>query len=626
MKKSLLFVCFLVLITASVQASVILHSDYKRQSFYDQTVKITNADDMAFTNIYYDHSQWADITIPSTWTKEVFPRYEGVAWYRISMVFPDSVPPYTLGLNLGKISDADEAYFNGTKIGGMGSFNDLNHISYDVIRIYEIPSRLILTGRTNILAIRVKGIFDDEGGLISGPFVLDTFHVLEKQIYYEDLGRICFIVAYMVIGLYFILLFLRQRQNKEYLQFGILCIILTLYFFLRTQLKIDLGIDHLLLKKIEYLSLTVVFPLFLWFIFSLFKVRKLRWFLYSLTAIYAAGFLTILFSSTPQTWNFINTRILQYVWLIETTGIIALLISLYKQEKDARVMVYSFIVFSVSIIIDILAVRSILILPFISSIGLLAPYGFAAFIFSIALVLSDNFVRLHKEVEASKAELLSTLKQIDEAYAEVDKAYLEAMNRLAIIAEMRDSETGTHIHRVSHYVRVLAEKAGFSPEAVTNMFYAAPMHDVGKVGIPDHILFKQGPLSKEEWDVMKTHTEIGARIFDDAQSAILKVAREITLSHHEKWSGGGYPRGISGTDIPVSGRMMALADVYDALRSKRPYKPAFSHKQAVEIIAHGDDRLNPDDFDPELLKIFLENEKIFNAIFENNSDSEDESA
>ena len=128
------------------------------------------------------------------------------------------------------------------------------------------------------------------------------------------------------------------------------------------------------------------------------------------------------------------------------------------------------------------------------------------------------------------------------------------------------------------------------------IFLAAPMHDVGKVGIPDNILLKAGPLSDGEFDQMKHHTLIGSRIFANAKSPVLIRAAEIALTHHEKFSGGGYPRNIAGDQIPLSGRIMALADIYDALRSKRPYKNEIDHERVVEIILHGDGRTKPEGF------------------------------
>lgn len=188
------------------------------------------------------------------------------------------------------------------------------------------------------------------------------------------------------------------------------------------------------------------------------------------------------------------------------------------------------------------------------------------------------------------------------------------MAAMGSLAETRDNETGNHIRRTQHYVRELSEKArdlpsfkDFFGDGRIELFYkSAPLHDIGKVGIPDNILLKPGRLTPEEFEIMKTHTTLGrdtilaAEKQLDSPDSFLRIAREVAWTHHEKWDGTGYPQGLSGDGIPVSGRIMGLADVYDALISKRVYKPAFSHDEAVDIILAG----SGSQFDPLLVGVF----------------------
>ena len=189
------------------------------------------------------------------------------------------------------------------------------------------------------------------------------------------------------------------------------------------------------------------------------------------------------------------------------------------------------------------------------------------------------------------------------------------IHALASLAETRDNETGNHLRRTQHYVKELAlhlrSHARFRDElddaAIEALFKSAPLHDIGKVGIPDDILLKPGSLTAEEWEIMKTHTTLGRDAILQAESAFgreiafLRYAKEIAYSHQEKWDGSGYPQGLSGEAIPVSARLMAIADVYDALISKRVYKPPFSHQEAVRIITDGRGR----HFDPDVTDAFL---------------------
>jgi len=202
---------------------------------------------------------------------------------------------------------------------------------------------------------------------------------------------------------------------------------------------------------------------------------------------------------------------------------------------------------------------------------------------------------------------------------------------MASLAETRDNETGNHIRRTQRYVRALAEKlkshgkfaAYLSDAMIEQLYKSAPLHDIGKVGIPDHILLKPGKLTPEEFEVMKTHTTLGrdailsAEKLIDAPSSFLEVAREIAYGHQEKWDGSGYPQGLSGEQIPVSARLMAVADVYDALISARPYKKPFTHEAAVELITKSANA----HFDPDVVAAFVELADEFRAIAEELKDA-----
>ena len=220
---------------------------------------------------------------------------------------------------------------------------------------------------------------------------------------------------------------------------------------------------------------------------------------------------------------------------------------------------------------------------------------------------------LHKELH-NYNDVLE--QRVRERTADLQESYLEIIFTLTRAAEYKDEDTGAHVRRISYYSRDLARMLGQDEEFVDKIFFSSPMHDVGKIGIPDHILLKPGGFTPDEWEIMKTHAAMGAKILGNSKSPYLKMGAEIALNHHERWDGGGYPDGKRGEAIPLAARIMNIGDVYDALRSKRPYKPAFDHLKTMDIITRGDGRVQPEHFDPVILAAFKQNHEAFRDIFE----------
>jgi putative two-component system response regulator len=192
---------------------------------------------------------------------------------------------------------------------------------------------------------------------------------------------------------------------------------------------------------------------------------------------------------------------------------------------------------------------------------------------------------------------------VSERTREIQETRLQVIRRLGRAAEYRDNETGLHIVRMSQISMVIGRASGMSSRQCDVLLNASPMHDIGKIGIPDNILLKPGKLTDDEWVIMKQHPLIGADILSGDQSELLVMAQLIALAHHEKWDGSGYPSGLSGTNIPVEGRIVAIADVFDALTSERPYKQAWPIEEAVQYIKDNSGK----HFDPQLTSYFIDN-------------------
>jgi len=210
-------------------------------------------------------------------------------------------------------------------------------------------------------------------------------------------------------------------------------------------------------------------------------------------------------------------------------------------------------------------------------------------------------MRLRTEVDERTAELKTAIRDVAEANRKVVQASEDTMNRLAMAATYHDVDTGSHIDRMSDYAAAIAGELGWTQDQQELLRIAAPMHDVGKIGIPDAILRKQGQLTPEEWENMREHPAIGARILGGSTSKLLQMAEIIALTHHERFDGKGYPEGLRGEGVPLVGRIVALADVFDALTTDRPYKEAWSLEEALERVREESGK----HFDPKVIDAFF---------------------
>lgn len=234
------------------------------------------------------------------------------------------------------------------------------------------------------------------------------------------------------------------------------------------------------------------------------------------------------------------------------------------------------------------------------------------------------------QLKQAHAQLLTYAKDLKLALdaeqqknSELEQSYMDTMFRLARASRYKDEETGAHIERLSHYAKSMALNIGWDSKRAQGLFVIAPMHDVGKIGVPDAVLGKNGPLTEDEWESIKQHPLLGASLLSGSASPLLEMAKDVALTHHERWDGSGYPSGLKRKQIPKTGRIVMLCDLYDALRSRRPYKPAFSHVKTIDIMLNGNERTKPTHFDPSLLEVFRETHHQFDEIYSTVQETKD---
>ena len=211
---------------------------------------------------------------------------------------------------------------------------------------------------------------------------------------------------------------------------------------------------------------------------------------------------------------------------------------------------------------------------------------------------NDLMINYRKELES---EVTSRTEELNQAFERIKAASLDTIYRLSMASEYKDEDTGAHIKRMSRYCAAIARRMGLDESTVETILYAAPMHDLGKIGIPDLILMKPARLNQVEWEIMKQHTVIGANILKGSDAEFIRLGETIAWSHHEKWDGSGYPNSLKGVEIPIAARIAAIGDVFDALTSKRPYKEPFSVEKSLATIREGRGR----HFDPDVVDAFF---------------------
>ncbi len=464
-------------------------------------------------------------------------------------------------------------------------------------RYASLVSTILPKGREVDFVLHVSNFHHREGGIWEG-----IRFGLEEDIRRNHENRLMFELfitgSIIIMGLYHLGLFLLRRKDRTALFFGLFCCVIAIRAFTTGELymyRMFPGFPWQIIHRLEYLSYYLGLPLFLTYLFSLFprifSVMVLR------TVSLLAGGFTLLVLSTPSSVYTYSVQTYQVITILSGIySLYVLLRAIREKEQGAVILASGFLVMFLAVINDVLHSNQIV------HTGFFMPLGLFIFIFSQSYLIARRFTLMFATVELSRIAIILGL---------------------AKLAEYRDMDTGLHLERIREYGKLIAQELSLHPDYrgyiteryINDLFHSSILHDIGKVGVPDSILLKPGSLTPDEFDIIKRHATIGGDAISDIESkmnmkSFLTLGKEIAYYHHEKWDGTGYPKGLRETAIPLSARIVALADVYDALTSERPYKKAMSHKEASAVILEG----RAKHFDPLIVDIFLARNADFDRI------------
>lgn len=567
------------------------------------------------------------IELPGKWNNHIGngkkPGGKGFATIALRVVTGPMDRPMVLSIQ--EIQTAYTVFINGrlaNEVGKTGKTPETSVPEYKPVLI-DIP----LDSEVIDILIHISNFHHRLGGPWSGVSLGLKSH-LTKDASTRLVMSMFMLGSIFIMGLYHLSLYGLRRSYPPTLFFGIFCCLITLRALVTNERYLHLlfpAIPWELLMKAEYLGFYLAVPLFSAFIAVLFPKEFSRTVLITIVAVSILFSALVLFS--PARVYSHTVQAYQGFTLLVCAYLFAVLARAGKNRREGVwALVIGFSILFASIFNDVLYANGLIDTAYTVQMGMFS------FIFSQAFILALRFSRTYLQVETKTLALTREIKSRKKLEHSLVKSHKQFKNsRIALIlglaklAEYRDTETGNHLERMREYARILAEDLSqtqmyrdyITPDYIEDIFQSAILHDIGKIGIRDEILLKPGKLTDPEFETMKTHTLIGG----DALTAVaekvgvrsfLTLGKDIAYAHHEKWDGSGYPNKLRQEKIPLSARITAVADVYDALTSERPYKKAFTHETALEIIRKD----SGSHFDPGVVAAFLRQADRINRVRE----------
>ena len=584
---------------------------------------------------YFDEK--ADfIRLPGYWNRTEYkgtvPGGRGYATLVLKVLLPEAFP--ILGIRTQDILTAYSLSINGHKLHGSGTPGVSVKTSFPSYKTGL--SRFSAETDTLTIVLHISNFHSRMGGTWSG-IILGSYESLEKRSRLNFISDIILICSILFMGIFNLLLYSLYpgKERKAALYFSLFCLTIVIRILVTGDcLAYSLfpgGWN--ILHRLEYLTLFCSVPFFFRYLDGVFK-DLYPGLLKQLTSIACLVFSLVLF--LPSYYYTFSVQAYQILLIGFCLSFVFYLIKALKKKFSGAVIIFTgFMVLFVFTLNDILYTNQII------HTGEFVSVGMFFFIFSQTFILARQFTQNFHLAKLQAEELKETNQTLKEQIhkREILQNHLlrsrsAIIMGLAKLTEFRDEETGNHLERIQEYTRLLAKELSRHPEFegyitedyMEDLYRSSILHDIGKVGVPDKILLKPGKLEKSEWGIMKTHTTIGGETIQSIekqinQKSFLTLGREIAFSHHEKWDGTGYPKGLKGREIPLSARIVAVADVFDALTSERPYKAPFSFEESCRIILEGEGL----HFDPDIIAAFEKCRPRFREVLETLMDRSDAS-
>ncbi len=540
----------------------------------------------------------------------------------LTLVFKNILPSVSAKypiLNTYHFDQYVEVYLETNKIYEFGSKN--NNLSCFGRHFIDIPDNS--SGKE--IYIKVFSSFQNIG--FSRAVKYGEKSEIIKSIIVGDVDKVILSMLFIIMGLGLIFLaFSTESQYKAFLSLGAFSVLLGITTFCRTEIRYFLfGNNAIFWGVAELVSLYFLSPAICYFMYLLNKNENKNIFtkIFIFLTFLNLSFALIVSLLTIVDHNILLKSVDLFEILLSITLLIGLIDIIYlkfiKNNKEALIMCYGVIAIVFFSFIDIFQAFQI-----IPRIAFMAHYGIFLFVLSLVYILRERVYKIHndlklyaRQLELDKIYIKNAHQELGFLTRELEATQKEVILRLCEIAEARSKETGNHILRVSQYSKILAEVIGLSEKDIKLITFASPMHDVGKLGIPDSILNKPGKLTDEEFEIIKSHTTIGYEMLIKSHNDLFLSSALIALQHHEKYDGTGYPKGLKGNEIHIYGRIVAVSDVFDSLSCDRVYKKAWELDRVLEFMNEQKGK----QFDPEIIELFLKNVDSFVRIknrFEDN--------